>query len=468
MSLPASSVEKLRNSVLGQVLLPGETGYEKARRVWNGMIDRHPAVVVRAAGVADVIAAVRMARADKMLLAVRGGGHNVAGHATCDGGMVLDLSALRSVRVNPVACTARVEPGATWKDFDHETSAFGLASTGGMVSTTGVAGFTLGGGLGWLMRKHGLACDNLRSVDLVTADGRLLSASARENADLFWGVRGGGGNFGIVTSFEFELHPLPDLYGGMMLYRMADAGDVLRFYRGYAARLPDAMTSFAAIITAPPEPYIPAQLQRQPTLALAVAYAGDVAEGEALVRPLREHRKPAFERLGPLPYPVLQSLFDASAPPGMQNYWKSCYLTELSDGLIATILRFAADLPQPMAGIHIHQMGGAVKRRGTEETAFVHRDAEYCLNLVTCWWNCEQNAANIAWTRACFDAVKPFSSGVYVNFLGEEGEERVRAAYGRVYERLAALKAKYDPTNFFRLNQNVPPAGTGKPPDSAR
>ncbi|HET7560736.1 MAG TPA: BBE domain-containing protein, partial [Limnochordia bacterium] len=339
-----------------------------------------------------------------------------------------------------------------------ETGAFGLATTGGMISSTGVAGLTLGGGIGWLMRKHGLACDNLLSVDLVTADGRLITADAKEHSDLFWGVRGGGGNFGVVTSFEFRVHPLPSVYGGMILHHLEDARDVLRFYREWAPALPAAMNTFVAFNTAPPAPFIPAELHGRRMLALAVVYAGDAAEGEALARPLLARRKPAFAHLGPLPYVVLQSMFDGAAPAGMQSYWKSAYLPGLPDAAVDTLLQHAATLPQPMSAMHIHQMGGAVRRLGAGETAFVHRDAEYCLNLVASWFDPAENEANIAWTRTCFDAVQPYSRGVYVNFLGDEGEERVRASYGGdTYARLAALKAAYDPTNFFRMNQNIVP-----------
>jgi len=441
-------------------VLPGDEGYEKARRIWNGMIDRHPSIIVRCAGTSDVIKAVRFAHEHNLVVAVRGGGHNVAGNAVPDGGLMIDLSPMRSVRVDPVRRTARVEPGVIWREFDLEAQAFGLATTGGLVSSTGVAGFTLGGGIGWLVRKHGLALDNLLSVDLVTAEGKLVSASKSENADLFWGVRGGGGNFGVATSFEFQLHPVgPVVMAGMVLHRAEDGPALLKFYRDFAKGTPDELTTLVVFLTAPPLPFLPAEVVGTHLVAILGCYSGDVSSGERALSPLREFGKPVADVFQPMPYTAFQSLLDAAAPAGMRNYWKSAYLAGLGDGVIETILEHVKAIPSPFSAVHIHQLGGAMGRVGDDATAFGNRDSQFAVNLVSAWRAAEDDEKNIAWTRDLFAALQRFASGVYVNFLGEEGDARVIAAYGdEKYAKLRKLKAKYDPANFFHLNQNIKPA----------
>ncbi len=454
-----ADVKELKASVRGEVLVTGNEGYDQARRVWNGMIDRHPAIIVRCGGASDVIKAVIFARNQGLVVSVKGGGHNVAGNAVCDGGMMVDLSKMRSVRVDPVGRTARVEPGVTWREFDLEAQAFGLATTGGLVSPTGVAGFTLGGGIGWLVRKYGLAMDNLLSVDLVTAEGGLVTASMNENPDLFWGVRGGGGNFGIVVSFEFQLHQVgPIVLGGLVMHKANDADELLRFHRDFVKGIPDELTTLVVFLTAPPLPFLPKEVVGTHVVAIAACYSGPLDEGERVLAPLKKFGRPVADLIGPMPYVVLQSLFDESAPSGIQNYWKSAYLTGLDDGAIETILEYGGRIASPLSAIHIHHLGGAIRRIGDDATAFGNRDASFVLNMVSAWHDPKDNDKNIKWTRDFFEAMQKFTTGAYVNFLGEEGDERVRSAYGvEKYRKLAVLKRKYDPTNFFHLNQNIKP-----------
>jgi len=452
-------VADFRASLGGQLLWAGEAGYEEARKVWNGMIDRHPALIARCAGAADVLRCVNFARAHHLLVAVRGGGHNVAGNAVCDGGLMIDLSGRKAVRVDPVRRTARAEPGLTWGEFDRETQAFGLATTGGQISTTGIAGVTLGGGWGWLGRKYGLACDNLLSLDIVTADGKLLTASASENEELFWGVRGGGGNFGVVTSFEYRLHPVGPVLGGIVAYPFAMAKEVLRRYRDLTRTAPDELAADAVLITMP---------DGTPVAGIAVCYCGPIAEGERVLRPLRAFGPPLMDQLGPTSYIAVQKMIDAFYPPGIQNYWKASFLQELSDEAIDTTIAYCAKLPSPMCHAVIEdQLGGAVSRVDPGVTAFNHRDVQYSfLSLGVCTDPAEAMPC-MQWARALWEAMQPFSSGgVYVNYLGreaDEGTERIRAAYGsEKYQRLVALKNTYDPTNLFRLNQNIKPTLTGE------
>jgi FAD/FMN-containing dehydrogenase len=457
--LGEATIQELKTGLRGEVIRPGDEGYDAARKVWNGMIDKHPALIVRCAGVADVIAAVQFARSQHLLVAVRGGGHNVTGNATCDGGLVIDLSRMKGMRVDPEARTVRAQAGLTWGEFDHETQAFGLATTGGLVSTTGVAGFTTGGGIGWLVRKHGLACDNVLAVDVVTADGRLLTANRKQNADLYWAVRGGGGNFGVVTSFEFQLYPVGNVLGGLVLYPAAQAGEVLRFYREFVTTAPDELTTIAAFLTAPPAPFVPPAMQGTPAFAVIACYAGPVEKGERVLRPLRSFGSPAVDLFHPMPYTVLQALFDEGAPAGLQNYWKAHYLKGLSDDAIETLVSHAVGMRSPLTQIHVHHLGGAMKRVASGATAFPYRDGQYILNLIASWTDPTENEQHIQWVRDSWQAMVPYATGgAYLNFMGEEGDERVRAAYAGNYKRLAALKRQYDPTNFFRLNQNVPPA----------
>jgi FAD/FMN-containing dehydrogenase len=446
-------VDNFKASLRGTLLRPSDEGYSEARALWNAMIDRRPGLIVRCAGVADVINAIHFARQHNLLVAVRGGGHNVAGNAVCDGGMVLDLSRLKSVRVDPVHRTARAEPGLTWGEFDRETQAFGLAVTGGAISTTGIAGVTLGGGWGWLARQYGLASDNLLSVDIVTADGQFLTASATEHADLFWGVRGGGGNFGVVTSFEYRLHRVGPVLAGMVIYPYEKAKDVLRFYREFTRTEPDELTSWALLMTSP---------AGDPVAAIAVCYSGALEEGERVLRPLRAFGPPLIDQIGPMASTAVQSLVDAFYPPGLHDYWKSSFLQDLSDEAIDTMVAHCAMRPGPLCHMVMEELGGAVSRVGHEATAFNHRDVRYnFLSLGVCADPAE-SAPCIRWAREFWRAMQPFASGgVYVNYLGQEadeGAERVQAAYGpQKYERLVALKNTYDPTNFFRFNQNIKP-----------
>ena len=451
--LAEETVAAFKATLRGALLRPGDNGYDAARTLWNAMINKRPALIARCAGVADVINAVNFARTHDLLVAVRGGGHNVAGNAVCDGGLMIDLSPMKSVHVDPVRRTARAEPGVIWREFDHETQAFGLATTGGVIPTTGIAGLTLGGGIGWLMGQHGLSCDNLLSVDIVTADGRLLQASAAENPDLFWGVRGGGGNFGIVTSFEYQLHTVGQVLGGMVIHPVERARDVLKFYREFTRTAPDALTSMAAFLTSP---------DGAPVVALVVCYNGPLAEGEKILQPLRAFGPPVADHIGPMAYTALQSMLEAGFPPGLQNYWKSNFLKDLSDDTVAVMIDYFAQKPAPTSALVIEHIGGAVSRVGEDATAFTHRHAPYNLLIVGIWPNQADNDSNIRWVRQTWDAMQPFSSGaVYVNYLGQvadEGAERIKEAYGVAkYERLLALKKQYDPTNLFRLNQNINP-----------
>ncbi len=454
-----ADVSDLKANLRGEVVLPQDASYDQVRKIWNGMIDRRPLAIVRAFGASDVMKAVKFARQHQLPLSVRGGGHNVAGNAVCDNGLMIDLSRMRSIRVEPKKSRVRVEPGLTWGEFDRETQTFGLATTGGLVSTTGVAGFTLGGGVGWLVRKYGLAADNLTSVDVVTADGELLTASTTGNSDLFWGVRGGGGNFGVVTSFELQLHPVgPIVLGGLLAHHARDGRELLRFYREFIKDTPNELTTLAVYLTAPPAPFLPTEVHGKHLMAIALCYAGKIEEGEKLLDPLRKFGKPVVDHIQPMPYTVLQSMFDQSAPPGVQNYWKSSYINGLTDTAIDTLLECGAKITSPMSAIHIHQLGGAITSIAEDATAFSHRNAPFIVNLVSTWQDPRENQKHIAWTRNSFAAIEPFAMGAYVNFMGEEGDERVVAAYGeKKFKQLASLKKKYDPTNLFRLNQNIKP-----------
>jgi FAD/FMN-containing dehydrogenase len=451
----------LGESLAGELLLPASPGYDAARRIWNGAIDRRPACIARCTGVADVIAAVRFARERDLLVAVRSGGHGVAGHAVCDGGMVIDLSPMKGIRVDPRARTARAQAGVLWGELDRETQLHGLATVGGIVTHTGIAGLTLGGGLGWLTRKYGATVDNLLSVDLVTADGELVSASESVNPDLFWGVRGGGGNFGIVTSFEYRLHPVgPMVLAGPIFHPLENAPEILRFYREFAAAAPDELMTIFELSVAPPSPSLPEDVHGKPIVMVGACYAGPPAEGADVVRPLKELGDPVVDLLEPKPYLALQSMLDPGVPHGWHRYWKSVELPALTDEAIETLVAHASVQTSPKSYCIVFQLGGALTRVEEGATAFGQRDAGFNVNVNAVWLEDDREAdRHIAWARDFYDALQPHAGGrVYVNFLGDEGQDRVRAAYGeRSFERLAQLKRVYDATNFFRLNQNIRP-----------
>jgi FAD/FMN-containing dehydrogenase len=453
--------EPLRDSLRGSVIDPDDEGYDAARAIWNGAIDRRPACVARCTGVADVVAAVRFARARDLPVAVRSGGHGVGGHALCDGGLVIDLSPMKGIRVDPAARTARAEAGVLWGELDRETQLCGLATVGGIVTHTGIAGLTLGGGIGWLTRKYGATVDNLLAVDLVTAEGELLTASGDENPDLFWAIRGGGGNFGVVTSFEYWLHPVgPIVLAGPIFHPLEDAHEVLAFYRDFIATAPDELTTIFELSVAPPVPFLPEEVHGKPIVMVGACYAGAPEDGIEVVRPVNEFGNPIADLLEPKLYTALQSMFDPSVPHGWHRYWKSVELPPLTDDAIDTLVEHASAQTSPKSYCIVFQLGGALARAGEDETAFSQRDAAHNVNINAVWTEDDPEAErHVAWAREFFSAMQPHAGErVYVNFLGDEGTQRVRQAYGdRQYERLVELKRAYDPTNFFRLNQNIEP-----------
>lgn len=448
--------EHLRGEFKGRLVGPGDDAYDQARRVWNGTIDRSPAVIASCTSVDDVRAAVEFARSAGLPVAVRGGGHSFAGFSTCDGGIVIDLSPMQEVQVDPQARLARCQAGATWGVFDAATHSHGLATTGGLVSTTGVAGLTLGGGIGWLTRRYGLACDNLLSVEMVTAGGDLVRASASENPELFWAVRGGGGNFGIATQFEFRLHPVSRVVGGLMLFHEDRSADVLRFYRDYVQDLPDEFTSMLSAITAPSADFVPAEMQGRPSIAFAACHCGDEGEAERLLKPVRE-LGPAVDLFEPMAYPDLQRMFDEDLPHGIRCYLKAGYIPDLTDAAIEVIAERTRNMSSPNSTFDFHHMGGAVSRVPDDGTAFGDRRSTFCYNIVGLWNDPAQDDLHKASVRDFSRALEPFGSGgVYVNFTADPGA--VGAAYDAAkYERLRAVKREYDPDNLFRLNQNIQP-----------
>src|SRR5215207_1056159 len=451
LTLDDATIDEFAARLRGDLLRPTDEGYDAARTIHNGMIDRRPTLIARCAGVADVITSVQFARDQQLLISVRSGGHSLPGFSVCDGGLMIDLSRMRGVRVDPARQTARAEAGATWGDFDHETQAFGLATTGGVARPTGIAGLTLGGGHGHLMRKHGLACDNLLSVDLVTAEGQVLTASPDEHTDLFWGLRGGGGNFGIATSFEYQLHLLGPVLGGLLIYPLAQAKKILRAYREVGSAAPDELGMAAVVATLP---------DGTQAAAVFLCYTGPIAEGERLLAPLRASAPLLADQVGPMPYMALQSIAENFNPPDMRNYWKSDYLAQLSDEVIDLLVETYPSVPDPHTHLIIEQMGGAVSRVGEDESAVGHRDAPYNAAIIGMWTDPAEDERAITWVRRLAEALRPYSSGgAYANYMmGDEGEERVRVAYGSdKYERLVALKNAYDPANLFRLNQNIAP-----------
>jgi hypothetical protein len=450
VAVDTALIDAFRSDFRGQLILPTDGGYEVARRIWNASINKHPGLIARCSGTADVIEAVKFARSNDLLVAVRSGGHNVAGRALCDDGIVIDLSQMKGIFVDRSPQTVRVQPGATLGDVDRETHLYGLAVPAGVISRTGIAGLTLGGGVGWLVRKYGLTCDNLLACEVVTADGDLMTANEETNADLFWGLRGGGGNFGVVTSFLYRAYPVSVVLGGLIVFPREQAGTVLRQHRGFMASAPEELTAYAGLITTP---------DGAPAVGIIACYCGDTAEGERVLKPVRSFGTSLLDAIQPMPFPAMQCLLDPVFPFGTYNYWKSSFLRELSDDAIDLIVDHANRAQSPMSSIVIEFYGGAAGRPGHPDNAFAQRQAEFNVGIMAQWTDPADTERNVSWTRATTDALKPYASGGYLlNFIDEESVDTVRAAFGGSYQRLSALKAKFDPTNFFRLNQNVIPA----------
>lgn len=456
----AMNIKELKDGFGGDILLPGDSLYENARKIWNATIDKRPALIARCSATRDVVRAVDFARDKGLLLAVRGGGHNIAGNAICDDGIVIDLSAMKAVNVDPAARHATVEGGATLADMDAATQKHGLATPLGINSTTGVAGLTLGGGFGWLSRKFGMTVDNLESTEVIMADGRLLHANETEHPDLFWALRGGGGNFGAVTEFTFKLHPVgPNLLSGLMVYPVSEAKAVLRQYRDFIAAAPDELTVWAVLRQAPPLPFLPSDVHGQEIVVLAMLYVGPPEDGEKAIAPLRGFGTLLGEHTGVQPYVDWQKTFDPLLAPGARNYWKSHNFTKLDDGLFDAVIDYIGRLPSPQCEIFFGAIGGETTRKAPDFTAYAHRDARFVMNVHGRWDDPADDTRCIAWARNFFNASAPYaSSGVYVNFLTSEEVDRVRAAYGPNYDRLAQIKRKYDPQNLFHINQNIVPA----------
>ena len=458
--LESTKLNELKNSFKGEIVLPGDAAYESARQIWNATIDKHPGVIVRCSTTSDVVHAVNFARDNRLVLAVRGGGHNIAGSALCDDGLVIDLSQMKAARVDPGARLVTIEGGATLADLDSATQAHGLATPVGINSTTGIAGLTLGGGFGWLSRKYGMTVDNLESAEVVTAAGEVVRASADEHPDLFWALRGGGGNFGVVTRFEFRLHPVgPEVLSGLIVYPHSEAKSVLEQYRDFAAKAPDELSVWALLRQAPPLPFLPQEIHGKGIAALALIYAGDPKKGESLIEPLRKFGTPAGEHVGVQPYAAWQQAFDGLLTAGARNYWKSHNFSTLQDGLFDTMIEYIGRQPSPQCEIFIGALGGATSRPTQDSTAYPHRDAQFVMNVHGRWEKESDDERCIAWARDFFNASARFSTGgVYVNFLTEDEGDRVRAAYGANYERLARVKQQYDPDNLFRVNHNIKPS----------
>jgi FAD/FMN-containing dehydrogenase len=456
----ADTITTLRKAVTGSVVTPDDAGYEQVRAIWNAMVTRRPAAIVRCAGADDVPRAIAAARAAGLEIAVRGAGHNIAGNALTDGGLCIDFSTMREVRVDLAGRRATAQPGATLADFDAAAQAHGLATPLGINSTTGIAGLTLGGGFGWLTRKHGMTVDNLLAADVVLADGTTRRASATENADLFWAIRGGGGNFGVVTGFEYTLHPLgPEIFAGLVVYPFAQAKQVLEGYRAFAATAPEDLTAWVVLRKAPPLPFLPPEVHGKEVVILAAFWAGEPARGEAAIAPLRGFGSPVGAHAGPQPYVAWQQAFDPLLAPGARNYWKSHNFTELADGALDAMIEYAGALPSPQCEIFIAQVEGAANRVAPDAMAYGHRDARYVLNVHGRWDEPAQDATCIAWARRFFEASAPYATGTaYTNFMTADEGDRVATAYGPNYARLAQLKRRFDPDNVFHLNQNVAPA----------
>jgi FAD/FMN-containing dehydrogenase len=455
-----TTLAMLREHVRGPVIGPDDEGYEDARRVYNGMIDRRPRAIVRCVDVTDVRAAVDVARDAGLDLAVRGGGHSVPGFGTGDDALVIDLSTMKGTRVDPQRRTVRVEGGCTWGDLDHATHSFGLATTGGIISSTGVGGLTLGGGIGYLTRRFGLSCDNLRAADIVTADGAFVTASEREHEELFWALRGGGGNFGVVTSLEFDLHPVDTIYGGPIFYPVDHAAHVLGFYADHIAKAPEELGAFFMFQIAPPLPFIPEERHGETMCAVVACWSGPVAGGEPAIAPLLEDAGPVVaHHVGPMPYPTLNSAFDGLLPPGLQHYWKANFVRELTDAAIEAHVQHGPRVPCVQSTMHLYPIDGAAHRVSADATAFAHRDARFAAVIAGMWPDPADNDANTRWVRDYWEALAPHSEdGGYINFMAADDQQRIRANYAGNYDRLTAIKASYDPENLFHLNQNIAPA----------
>ncbi len=443
-----SAVTSLAGRLRGALIRPRDPAYDAARRVWNGTIDRRPALIARCTGVADVRECVNFAREQGLPAAIRGGGHNVAGSAVCDDGLVIDLSSMKGIWVDAAGRRARAQGGVTWGDLDRETQLFGLATPGGVISTTGIAGLTLGGGVGWLVRKHGLSCDNLLSADVVTADGQVLKASPTEHSDLFWGLRGGGGNFGVVTALEFGLHPQGPVLGGLIVHPFAAAKDLVRFHRDFIQEAPEELTMYVGCLTPP---------DGQLSAALVMCYSGDLGEGERVLRPARHFGKPLADLVQPMPHVAMQSMLDAGFPAGNPNYWKSTFLRDLPDEAIDVFVSHASRVTTPLSAALLEFYGGKASQVGETETAFPHRQAQYDLGIMAQWADsADPGSAHKQWVREFWTAMAPYSSGrSYSNFVGEDPDVGVRGLFGKNYERLADLKRRYDPANLFRFNHNI-------------
>jgi FAD/FMN-containing dehydrogenase len=457
--LNGAAVAAFKASLRGELIEPDDQRYDAARKVYNGMIDRRPRLIARCFDVADVITSVNFGRVQELLVAIRGGGHNAGGLGVCDDGLVIDLSAMRFVRVDPKKRTVLAGGGALWGDVDHATHAFGLAVPAGIISTTGVGGLTLGGGIGHLTRQCGLTIDNLLAVDMVLADGRFVTASARENADLFWAVRGGGGNFGVVTSFLFKAHPIHTDYAGPMFWPLEDATDVMRWYRSFMPKAPNDINGFFAFLTVPPGPPFPEHLHNKKMCGIVWCYTGPAKKAEGVFKPIRAFKTPALDFVGPIPHPALQSMFDGLYPPGHQWYWKADFVRELSDEAIALHIKHGSKLPTMQSTVHLYPVNGAASRVKNNATPWSYRDAVWASVIV----GVDPDPANkekiSAWAKDYWTALHPYSAGgAYVNFMMEEGDDRIRATYGKNYDRLAKIKKRYDPRNLFRVNQNIKPA----------
>jgi len=455
-------LQRFKANFGGEVLLPGDGGYDAARTVFNAMIDRRPAVIARPIDTADVQRAVRFAREHDLVVSVKGGGHSAPGYAVCDDGLMIDLSLMKAVKVDPRARVAVAEAGVNWGEFDAATQEHGLAVTGGRVPGTGIAGLTLGSGSGWLERKLGYTVDNMIGAEVVTADGNALHASESENADLFWGLRGGGGNYGVVTRFEYRLHQIgPIVYGGMLVFSRDRAADIIRAYRDFMEGAPDDVGGAAALLTAPPEPFVPAELQGKPALGMVICYSGEPEQGEQAIKPLLD-MGPVLRMVAPMPYVAVQGLLEAANPPGLQNYWKADMYPELPDAAIDGLVSSAAQPPSPFTTIIIQPLGGAVHRVPDDASAMGWRGAKWALHILGMWESPAENDGQIAWVRNVADTLKPYAQkGTYLNYLMDEGAQRVEESFGAQYERMVALKNKYDPTNFFRMNQNIKPTTNG-------